>query len=310
MPERMKVPSASSYLLPATLRQLGLAVAVKRPTTFAGLRRFLLAYYFGADQSERYVSEALEAKQKASESLEAYAARLQELIRLANQSAVCVPIALEIQLFIKGLRDMHTKRDMTFLRADDLDRVKNGKQPRLATYEQCVLVARKHEAPDSVRDGPSVAEAAVAVSAPTPVLAVATTSKTKEQLVAEAYEVLRVHAGVQAPQKQAAAKQTPKPGANQEAANVAAAVTNAGSRTARDPKNRANMTGYNCEEKGYGVAECPQPRDEARIKAASERMREQRDAKKTEQLAKMVDAVVSRITSNPAMEAAKAASGK
>ena len=193
MPEYMRVPSACSYLLPATLRQLGLAVVATRPATFTELKRFLLAYYFGADQSERYVTEALDATQKPSESLEAYAARLKELIRLANQTAECVPLALEIQLFIKGLRDVHTKRGMTFLRADDLDRMKRGKQPRLATYEQCVVVARKHEASDPIREGTVNAAAVASTSGTMPVCAVATTSKTKEQLVAEAHEVLRVH---------------------------------------------------------------------------------------------------------------------
>jgi hypothetical protein len=310
MPEHMRVPSACSYLLPATLRQLGLAVVATRPATFTELKQFLLAYYFGADQSERYVNEALDAKQRASESLEAYAARLKELIRLANQSAECVPLALEIQLFIKGLRDVHTKRAMTFMRADDLDRVKKGKQPRLATYEHCVVVARKHEAPDSVRDGPANAAAAVGASGTTPVLAVALTSKTKEQLVADAREVLRVHGAVQAPRKQAAAKQAPKPVAEKETASVAAAVTNAGFRAARNPRDKTHMTCFNCEKKGHGAADCPQPRDEERMKAAVERMREQRSAKKTDEMVKMVDAVVGRLTSNSAMEAARAVSGK
>lgn len=309
MPEHMRVPAACSHLLPATLRQLGLAVVATRPATFTELKQFLLAYYFGADQSERYVNEALDAKQKASESLEAYAARLKELIRLANQSAECVPLALEIQLFIKGLRDALTKRAMTFMRADDLDRVRKGKKPRLTTYEECVMVARKHEASDSVRDGTAKA-AAVGASETAPVLAVASTSKTTEQLVADAREVLRVHGAAQAPPKQAVTKQTPKPVAEKETVSVAAAVTNAGSRAARNPRDRTNMTCFNCEKKGHGAAECPQPRDEERMKAAAERMREQRDAKKTDEMVKVVEAVIGRLTSKPTADAAKAVSGK
>ena len=310
MPEHMKVPAACSHLLPATLRQLGLAEVEKRPATFAELKQFLLAYYFGADQSEHYLNQALEAKQKASESLEAYSARLKELIRLANQSAVCVPLPLEIQLFVKGLRDVITKRAMTFMRADDLARIKKGRRPRLTTYEECVTEARKHEAPDAVRDGPVKAAAAAGTSQAVPVLAVASTSKTTEQLVADAREVLRVHGAAQAPRKQAAAKQTPKPVAEKETASVAAAVTNDGSRTSRNPRDKTHMTCFNCEKKGHSAAECPQPRDEERIKTAVEKMREKRNEKKTGEYVKVVDAVVGRLTSNAAMEAARAVSGK
>ena len=310
MPEYMRVPSACSYLLPATLRQLGLAVVATRPATFTELKRFLLAYYFGADQSERYVTEALDATQKPSESLEAYAARLKELIRLANQTAECVPLALEIQLFIKGLRDVHTKRGMTFLRADDLDRMKRGKQPRLATYEQCVVVARKHEASDPIREGTVNAAAVASTSGTMPVCAVATTSKTKEQLVAEAHEVLRVHGTEPTPQKTMTAKKAPKPAVEKESVKVAAVAAKSDNRTERSSKNFTHMTCFNCEKKGHSASECTQPRNPERLQAGIEKMRERRNEKKTEEMAKMVDAVVGRLTSNPSMEAAKAASGK
>ena len=106
------------------------------------------------------------------------------------------------------------------------------------------------------------------------------------------------------------AKKAPKPAAEKESVKVAAVAAKSDNRTERSSKNFTHMTCFNCEKKGHSASECTQPRNPERLQAGIEKMRERRNEKKTEEMAKMVDAVVGRLTSNPSMEAAKAASGK
>ena len=187
---------------------------------------------------------------------------------------------------------------MSRFRAAEARRIKHGKPPRLASLRDCVTEARLCESQESSSTG--TAQATIAAVSPVPTTASAATSasKTPDQLVAEAVKTLRKYTNSLAKATptatNAAVTSAPTPAPEKVATATVAVVATTATKT-YDPKTKARMSCFNCDGKGHIVSECSQPRDDARIKAASERSRQKREERKAEHMDKIVTALATKM---------------
>ena len=145
LPDRERPSIASLFMTPSTLQALGLNAADPLPASWEAMKLHLRNHFFGADPSLRLYEEVSRTTQRRGETIEAYAVRLGDLVRLTNQDEIIVPPAAAIALFISGLADEYTRRTLERERALDRERVAQGLLPRLADYQACVREARRAE---------------------------------------------------------------------------------------------------------------------------------------------------------------------
>jgi hypothetical protein len=277
---------ATSFMSPSTLQMLGLSSVAAIPRSWGAMRQHLWNHFFGADQSSFYHEEVGRTTQQAGESIETFAARLGDLVRLANQRELYVTPAAAIAQFIAGLRDEFTRRLLRRDQATDSANAARGISPRLPDYAAYVREARLIESHPTCRlDVAPKAATLPLATAPQPVASIAAIQPAPQSQSSKSAQsstkpvTLESMAGqVLALEKAIQSNQSKKAPSSQHATALAKADN-------RPPRGRC----FNCNKTGHTLADCPLPQDLEAINRNREAWQVRRDC--ATQLARVAELV-------------------